>query len=245
MNKNIHKQSRPAQPEETSADDLKLIVGIGPAVEQRLRAGGIDSFARLAALTEAEIAGMLAGARVTVARIRKEQWISQARELGGRSPVVPSETVARQHYETYTVRLLLNDDNDVRYTEVQHVQSNEKQTWAGWNEKGLARFISGHGAVRRTPAPTPVKRGAVPSTVAQPAPEPDGAPVIASPEAQALRVLMAPGGRLSNTRGSPATRPPETAEVAIGGQARPHDDLQTVLALLQASDGRMRAPGRK
>lgn len=63
-------------------DDLKLIHGIGPAVEQRLHGVGIDTFAKLAALTPADIAASVSDlAGLTAERIHKQDWIGQARRL--------------------------------------------------------------------------------------------------------------------------------------------------------------------
>jgi large subunit ribosomal protein L21 len=78
--------SRAKEPPET--DDLKLINGIGPAVERRLRGVGIYTFAQLAALSTADIAASIAGlSGLTTERIIKQDWIGQTRKLS-------SETVS-------------------------------------------------------------------------------------------------------------------------------------------------------
>ena len=63
-------------------DDLRLIDGIGPAIERRLHSTGIYTFAQLAALSPADIAASIADiAGLTTERIVKQDWIGQARHL--------------------------------------------------------------------------------------------------------------------------------------------------------------------
>jgi large subunit ribosomal protein L21 len=62
---------------ETSGDDLKMIEGIGPRAEGVLRARGIDSFERLAALRPGRIETILREAGGKMANPRS--WPGQAR----------------------------------------------------------------------------------------------------------------------------------------------------------------------
>jgi hypothetical protein len=63
-------------------DDLKVINGIGPAVEKRLNGVGVFTFAQLAALSPADIAAAVAGlSGLSTERIIKQDWIGQARKL--------------------------------------------------------------------------------------------------------------------------------------------------------------------
>lgn len=71
-----------AATEETAAggDNLKKITGIGPALEKKLNAAGITTFAQIAALSADDIAKLeeelsLAG------RFAKDGWVEQAAEL--------------------------------------------------------------------------------------------------------------------------------------------------------------------
>jgi len=77
------KDSRTSQTIEPSEfNDLKLINGIGSAVERRLHGVGIYTFAQLAALSPADIAASVAGlSGLTSERIIKQNWIGQARNL--------------------------------------------------------------------------------------------------------------------------------------------------------------------
>ncbi len=68
------------------ADDLKLINGIGPIVESRLRGVGIYTFTQLAALSPADIAAAVSDlAGLTSERIIKQDWIGQAHKLAAES----------------------------------------------------------------------------------------------------------------------------------------------------------------
>jgi hypothetical protein len=80
MSKKRSDTSRDVEPPEI--DDLKLINGIGPAVERRLHGVGIYTFAQLAALSPADIAAAVADlAGLSAERIIKQDWIGQARKL--------------------------------------------------------------------------------------------------------------------------------------------------------------------
>ncbi|MBX5144453.1 5' DNA nuclease [Rhizobium lentis] len=65
------------------ADDLKLIAGIGPKLEQVLNARGIRSFAEIAAWTDEEIARLDAELGFN-GRIGRDDWTGQAKVLAGR-----------------------------------------------------------------------------------------------------------------------------------------------------------------
>ncbi len=59
-------------------DDLKLINGIGPALEKKLNACGVASFRDLATLSDADIKRIEAVIKFT-GRIHREDWIGQAK----------------------------------------------------------------------------------------------------------------------------------------------------------------------
>lgn len=65
------------------ADDLKLIAGIGPKLEQVLNAKGIRSFSEIAAWTDEEIARFDAELGFN-GRIGRDDWTGQAKVLAGR-----------------------------------------------------------------------------------------------------------------------------------------------------------------
>ena len=72
------KASRKAAP--AGSDDLKKLSGVGPALEKKLHAAGVTSFAQIAAWTDADVAEM-DDTLSFKGRIDREGWIAQAKEL--------------------------------------------------------------------------------------------------------------------------------------------------------------------
>ncbi len=66
-----------------SPDDLKRIKGVGKALEQRLRELGVESYAHIAAWTDADVARIEAGLSSIPGRIRRDGWVEQAKKLTG------------------------------------------------------------------------------------------------------------------------------------------------------------------
>jgi len=62
------------------ADDLKKLSGVGPALEKKLVAAGVTTFAQIAAWTDADVAAMDEQLSFK-GRIEREGWIAQAAEL--------------------------------------------------------------------------------------------------------------------------------------------------------------------
>ena len=144
-----------------AADDFKLISAMSPALERRLHNAGVRTYAQLASMSPASLSQLLAGSGVSASKINQQDWIGKARELAGlpdadapdapNMPAEEAELVYRQHYAVYTVRFLLNESNEVRYTEVKHVESEDKQTWAGWDEQSLVKFFAEHADLKLPP----------------------------------------------------------------------------------------------
>ncbi|HAS51938.1 MAG TPA: hypothetical protein DCS21_09450 [Gammaproteobacteria bacterium] len=65
-------------------DDLKLINGIGPVLEGKLNAAGMSHYRQLAVLTDADIEHLEAEVIHSSGRIRRDDWVAQARELHAR-----------------------------------------------------------------------------------------------------------------------------------------------------------------
>jgi predicted flap endonuclease-1-like 5' DNA nuclease len=63
-----------------AADDLKQLSGVGPALEKKLHAAGVTSFAQIAAWTEADIAEFDEKLNFK-GRIEREGWVEQAKAL--------------------------------------------------------------------------------------------------------------------------------------------------------------------
>lgn len=66
-------------------DDLKEIRGIGPATEKRLNSAGIVSWGQMAGLSEDDLLAVADLLKISVDRIKREQWVEQARALGGKA----------------------------------------------------------------------------------------------------------------------------------------------------------------
>jgi len=62
------------------ADDLKQLSGVGPALEKKLHAAGVTSFAQIAAWTDADVAAIDEQLSFK-GRIEREGWIAQAKAL--------------------------------------------------------------------------------------------------------------------------------------------------------------------
>jgi large subunit ribosomal protein L21 len=71
---------RSAAPAPARSDDLKRLSGVGPALEKKLHAAGVTSFAQIAAWTPEEVAAFDEKLNFK-GRIAREGWIDQAREL--------------------------------------------------------------------------------------------------------------------------------------------------------------------
>ncbi len=63
-----------------AGDDLKQLSGVGPALEKKLHAAGVTSFAQVAAWTEADVAAFDEKLNFK-GRIEREGWIEQAKTL--------------------------------------------------------------------------------------------------------------------------------------------------------------------
>lgn len=65
----------------TVINDLKLIAGIGPGLEKKLNAAGIQNYAQIAALTPQAIQELERTVVKFSGRITRDDWIAQAKQL--------------------------------------------------------------------------------------------------------------------------------------------------------------------
>jgi predicted flap endonuclease-1-like 5' DNA nuclease len=79
--KSAAKSKAAAADSDQSGDDLKQISGIGPGLEKKLKAGGITTLKQIAALSDADIADLEERIIRFSGRIKREQWVEQARKL--------------------------------------------------------------------------------------------------------------------------------------------------------------------
>ena len=140
------------------ADDLTRIRGIGPAIAHRLSTAGVTTFDEIAARSPADLAALIGVTGISAEQIARKDWVGQAQALAAeRSPAMPVDelldhepiapdhepaTMNRQHYATFMVELLLDEENDVRRTRVAHVQGGAEDSWAGWHATQLLAFFT-------------------------------------------------------------------------------------------------------
>jgi predicted flap endonuclease-1-like 5' DNA nuclease len=75
---NHHHTPAPAVP---GRDDLKDIAGVGPVLERLLNQNGVYSFRQIAVWTQPDVDAMSAKLEEFKDRIRREHWVTQAKEL--------------------------------------------------------------------------------------------------------------------------------------------------------------------
>jgi hypothetical protein len=139
------------------ADDLTRIRGIGPAVAHRLNAAGVATYDEIAARSAAELSALVGLAGLSAEQIAKKDWVGQAQALAAERSTIPGDElfdleplaveaewapVNRQHYATFMVELLLDEENEVRRTRVAHVQGGAEDSWRGWRAEQLLAFFT-------------------------------------------------------------------------------------------------------
>jgi len=132
------------------ADDLTQIGGIGSKIADRLYAAGILTYADLASRSADEIIKLLPDVSGLSAG-RLDSWRDQARELAAAAAQAAPESPAAktpaggpgdgQHYESFLVRVLLNEDGSVRRTTAQHIRTGAECHWPGLEHQALPEFI--------------------------------------------------------------------------------------------------------
>lgn len=133
-------------------DDFQQIPGIGPAIERRLHEVGILTYHQLATTSPAELAERLRNfAGISASRIEQQDWMAQAQELASaeQEQVTNSEQGSGngQHYATFNIELLLDNNSEVRRTRAVYIQGGEQNSWAGWDRERLLRFVEERAAI--------------------------------------------------------------------------------------------------
>lgn len=167
-------------------DDLKRIKGIGQCMETRLNRSGIFTFSQLASLSPGRISEILTGMiGMSPEKVKEQGWLGQASQLALEAKSDESTKMSatpddHQRYETFSVKLLVDEDNQVRRTNIVHVQKGAEQNWAGWDEQRLIAFVVKHAALTVTATQITVPRSmeSVPSTETNIASSPAGVPQI-------------------------------------------------------------------
>lgn len=160
--------------------EFQRIPGIGPGIAQRLHTAGIQTFRHLASLSPEEINLLLNGlVGMTADRIAHQDWPGKAQklaqELSASDPSLePEEPPERQHYASFMVELLQDENYVVRRTRVIHVQDDEKESWAGWDGGRLDRWITIQAAI--SPAPDALPAAVEPITASAKPPKTEQQP---------------------------------------------------------------------
>ena len=68
----------------TAGDDLQVIKGIGAVSAERLGSIGVTTYAEIAAWSPEDLERIAARIKVSAERIKREDWVGQAREIGQR-----------------------------------------------------------------------------------------------------------------------------------------------------------------
>ncbi len=154
------KRSRTAEANSSvNSDNFRLIKGVNAAVESRLHKAGILTFAQFASMSPEDIITLIVNLPgVTVDRVIRQNWISQARELA-LSPkpdestedgTPPDSPDSGEHFATFTTEMLLDGGNNLIHTRVRHVQTGDEELWDGWREDQFVTFIKEHAGLRPT-----------------------------------------------------------------------------------------------
>jgi hypothetical protein len=188
-------------------DDLQRIDGIGQGIANRLYKAGVYTFADLAGLSLDQLisyVGKIGG--LSAERIAREDWIGQARALAEaeeaallKEDVVQPEALEtfddseiagiRRRNATFTTKLVLNEDHEVNYTRVVHLESMAEDAWVGWQGDRLNDFFVRYANLRLDPAAI-----VEPAAMVEAA---ELAPVDRAPELEAPQTSLPPANGLS------------------------------------------------
>jgi len=203
----------------SARDDLTHIAGLGQDIARRLDETGIRTYAELADCSFGEIAKALPGAGPLLWRCI-DGWRHRAQELAGGITMPPERGGPAagngQRYESFIVRVLLNDDGSIRDTRMEHIGTGEVKRWAGWEHDAMLGFIKEAAAPAAPPvllaAPVgPLDAEPHPGSVPEPAAEP-GATSQVRPLRQPPVTARTPTAPLPSAQ-------PEASQAAIGSAA--------------------------
>jgi hypothetical protein len=122
-----------------------------------------------------------------------------------------------QHYESFIVRVLLNNDGSIRDTRMEHIGTGEVKRWAGWEHDAMLGFI------KEAAAPT-----APPVLLAAPV-----GPLDAEPHPERVPASVAEPSVTSQVR--PSSQPPAAGDASLPGLLAPTVRLRPDRTLLRAA----------
>lgn len=131
-------------------DDLTRIGGIGSKTAEKLNAAGIATYADLTSRSADDIVKLLPDVPgLSAARV--DGWRDEAGELAvsaaaaaaaAPAPEIGAEPPGNgQHYESFLIRVLLNENGSIRRTTAQHIRTGAKRHWPGLEREALPDFI--------------------------------------------------------------------------------------------------------
>lgn len=95
------KPAKAAAPAERDESNLSLIAGIGPTIEKKLRAAGVETWSQIAAWSEADSARFDEELKLR-GRAKREEWIEQAKELlAGKPPRAKADQAEQKSGEDW------------------------------------------------------------------------------------------------------------------------------------------------
>jgi len=215
-------------------NDVSCIAGIGPEIVRRLNEAGIRTCDDLGAYSASKIAKLLPGGSPLLGGCI-DGWRHRAQELAGGTAMPPERGGPApgngQRYESFIVRILLNDDGSIRDTRMEHVGTGEVKRWAGWEHDAMLSFI------KEAAAPTaPPVLLAAPVGPLDAEPHPESVPEsVAEPSAtsQIRSISQPPVTARAPTTSSPSAQPeaPQAAAGSAAADASPPGLLAPIVRL--------------
>ena len=122
-----------------------------------------------------------------------------------------------QHYESFIVRVLLNDNGSIRDTRMEHIGTGEVKRWAGWEHNAMLGFIK-EAAAPAPPPPPPPMRLAAPVGPLDVELHPESVPEsVAEPSATSqVRFTSQPPLTARAPTTPPPSAQPEASQAAVG-----------------------------
>ena len=120
-----------------------------------------------------------------------------------------------QHYESFIVRVLLNDDGSIHDTRMEHIGTGEVKRWAGWEHRAMLGFIEKASAHA---APPVLLAAPVGPLHAEPHPEAPPESVAELSATGLVPSISQPPVARASTTPSPSAQP-EVSQAAAGSAA--------------------------
>jgi hypothetical protein len=134
-----------------------------------------------------------------------------------------------QHYESFIVRVLLNDDGSIHDTRVEHIGTGEVKRWAGWEHGAMLGFIKKASAHAAPPVLLAAPVGPLHAEPHQPV-----GPLHAAPHQEAPPESIAEPTAAGQVR--PISQPPVTARAPTTPSPSPQPEASRAAAGSAAAD---------